>query len=356
MSVVEENARSLSNKNEPSYTLQAILSWGLLLFGLLTLIYPRVAHQPLLPAYTYSNLKDFSFWQIPFVYVGSYFTRAGGPLLFAFMLGGIIASFIPRETMKRYMSSRNFGSYMIGASSAPLLTVCSCAMIPVFGGILISGAGIGPAISFFLVAPAANILSLIFTIDLISWKIALTRLFFSWLGAIFIGLIVSRTSWGRSVETRYSGIERLTVEDEHKPSFSKKSWNASIEAGHLARMVLPYLILGVAGVSFIEAYLPPQIVSRFLVGLKGIILGGFIGVPFYTPTLVEVFLTKAMINLGMSPSAAVAFLIGGPMASIPSMLGVSRLIGWKTVFTYASLAVILSIIAGIIYSLTFTTL
>ena len=34
---------------------------------------------------------------------------------------------------------------------------------------------------------------------------------------------------------------------------------------------------------------------------------------------------------------------------IPSMLGVSRIIGWKVVLTYAVLAMIVAIISGLIY-------
>ncbi|MCD6472128.1 permease, partial [Candidatus Aerophobetes bacterium] len=81
----------------------------------------------------------------------------------------------------------------------------------------------------------------------------------------------------------------------------------------------------------------------------GVILGAAIGVPMYTPTLVEVFLVKALLNLGMSPAAAIAFLISAPMASVPSMLGVSRLINWRCVLNYAILAIVVGIIAGFIY-------
>jgi uncharacterized membrane protein YraQ (UPF0718 family) len=51
----------------------------------------------------------------------------------------------------------------------------------------------------------------------------------------------------------------------------------------------------------------------------------------------------------MAPSAALAFLLGGPMISIPSMIGVSRIIGWKTVLTYALLGVLFAAVAGFIY-------
>jgi len=67
-----------------------------------TLIYPRIAGKPLFPVYNYGNLINYPFWQIPFVYIFSYITRAWGPMLLAFTLGGAIAVFVPKKNEKIY--------------------------------------------------------------------------------------------------------------------------------------------------------------------------------------------------------------------------------------------------------------
>jgi len=325
------------------------LAWFLFLFGLFTLIYPRIVHHPLVPIFQYHTLKLYHPALIPVVYLGSYLSRAWGAFLFAFMFGGIIAAFVPSHRMRSLFSGKNIKSYILAAAFAPAMTVCSCAMIPVFGGILIAGAGIGPAISFLLMAPAANILALFFTAEIISWKLAVARFVFSFFGAIFVGYILNKTPWGKSEEERYGKITAAKATEWKKEDFHKKSENSLKEAWGLVRKALPYLLLGVAAVSYVEAYLPKEIVGAYLTGVHGVILGAAIGVPMYTPTLVEVFLVKALLNLGMSPAAAIAFLISAPMASVPSMLGVSRLINWRCVLNYAILAIVVGIIAGFIY-------
>jgi hypothetical protein len=344
-----KNVHVTQTKREATGLLRTFLAWGLFLLGVLTVVYPRFAGHPLTPAYIYKNLRDFSFWQIPFVYIFSYLSRAWGPLLFAFTLGGIIVAFVAREKMKRSMASGRVTSYFLAAALAPVLTVCSCAMIPIFGGLLISGVGIGPALTFLLMAPAANLLALIFTWQIISWKIMLFRAIFSFFGSILIGYFVSRTPAGKEKEREFAGIEALQAEEGRILRFTEKSWYSLREAWGLAKKVIPYLIAGVFVISFVEAYLPPSIVVRYLRGIQGVLLGAVIGVPTYTPTLVEVFLIRAMLNLGMDPAAALAFLIGAPMASIPSMLGVSRIIGWKVVYQYAILAVVVAAAAGFVY-------
>jgi len=342
---------------------KTILPWLIIAVGLAIIIYPRVVGTPLFPVFNYDNpatpdyneLMDYSFWQVPFVYIWSYLTRAWGPLALAFVLGGVLSTFVPKERMKKYLSSNKFYSFVLAGLFSPLLTVCSCAMIPIFGGLLMSGAGMGPALTFLLMAPAANIMALIFTGTIISTKIMLARFLFSLVGAIAIGYLVSRTKWSREQEARYTGITAVSVE-EAKLNFYEKSWNTMKEAGILAKLVLPYLGAGIFVISFIERYLPTEIVVNYLSGTTGVALGAVIGVPTYTPTLVEVFLVKSLIVKGMSPAAALAFLIGAPMASIPSMLGVSRIVGWKVVVSYVVLAVIVAFIAGLFYQSFIVTL
>ncbi len=328
-----------------------IIPWGLFLFSLVLVIFAKIVVRPLIPVWDdYGTLSDYSIWQIPIVYVASYITKAWSTLLFAFLLGGMITVLIPRDKLQSMLSSKRLRSYFLAALFAPLLTVCSCAMIPIFGSLIIAGAGVGPAITFLLMAPAANFIAIIFTVELISWKIALFRILFSFAGAVVIGYIISRTPIGRAVEQKFAGIKLAKVSSgDARPSLAENSWQFMLEGWYLAKKVLPYLGIGVVIVAFVEAYFPPQIVAEYLTGIRGILLASVIGVPTYTPSLVEVFLIQAMLTLGMSPAAALAFLIGAPMASLPSMMAVSKVVGWKLVLMYAALAVVVAAIAGIVY-------
>lgn len=335
---------------------KTVFPWALFVFGVVLVIFSKIIGRPLIPIWDIGDLTNYSFWQIPFVYIASYTTKAWSTLLFAFMLGGIISAFVPKEKMQKLMSSKSIRSYFLAALCAPLLTVCSCAMIPIFGSLIIAGAGVGPAITFLLMAPAANFIAVIFTIEMISWKIALFRILFSFFGAIVIGYIVSRTATGRKVEEQFAGIKLAEVDGESKAGFDRKSWRSLQEAWDLAKKVLPYLAAGIVIVSYIEAYFPPQIVADYLTGTGGVLLASVIGVPTYTPSLVEVFLIQAMLGLGMAPAAALSFLIGAPMASLPSMMAVSKVVGWKLVLTYAILAVLVAALAGMTYLYTVTVL
>ncbi len=327
------------------------LPWFLLVFGIFTVVYKASTGDTIFPVYDYGELQDYAVWEIPYVYILNYATRAWGTLLFAFMLGGMIAAFVPKEKMKKYLTSKNFSSYVLAALLAPAMTVCSCAMIPIFGGLVVAGAGVGPAVTFLLMAPAANFIAIITTIDIISLELAVARVVFAFFIAIIIGYLVSKTRAAKAVEERFAGLAVQAQEDfqEYKESFSQKTKNALSEAGDLLKKVVPYLALGLFVVSYVDAYLPPEIVAQYLTGITGVGLSALLGVPLYTPTLVEIFLIRALLDLGMAPAAALAFLIAAPMASIPSMLGVASLVGRSLVINYALLSILMAFIAGSIY-------
>ncbi len=327
------------------------LPWFLLALGLFTVVYKTVTGSNLFPVYDYGRLEDYAFWEIPYVYILNYATRAWGTLLFAFMLGGVIAAFVPREQMKKYLTSSRFSSYFLAALLAPVMTVCSCAMIPIFGGLIVAGAGVGPAVTFLLMAPAANFIAVITTIDIISLEIAVARVVFAFFAAIIVGYLVSLTRAARAVEERFAGIKIQGEMDiqEDKETFAQKTGNAYREAGDLLKKVAPYLLLGLFVVSYVDAFLPPEIVARYLTGITGVGLSALMGIPLYTPTLVEIFLIRALLDLGMDPAAALTFLIAAPMASIPSMLGVASLVGRRLVVNYAVLSIVMAFIAGNIY-------
>jgi uncharacterized membrane protein YraQ (UPF0718 family) len=114
-------------------------------------------------------------------------------LLPAFYIAGAMTALIPKETITRFLgrSTPKYISYPAAASAGFLLAVCSCTVIPLFAGIYKKGAGLGPAITFLFVAPAINILALVYTGGVIGVDLAVARLVLSLTFGISIGLIMA---------------------------------------------------------------------------------------------------------------------------------------------------------------------
>jgi uncharacterized membrane protein YraQ (UPF0718 family) len=114
-------------------------------------------------------------------------------LLPAFYIAGAMTALIPKETVTRFLgrNTPKWISYPASALAGFLLAVCSCTVIPLFAGIYKKGAGLGPAITFLFVAPAINILALVYTGSVIGMDLALARLFLSLVFGVGIGLIMA---------------------------------------------------------------------------------------------------------------------------------------------------------------------
>ncbi len=114
-------------------------------------------------------------------------------LLPAFYIAGAMTALIPKETVTRFLgrNTPKYISYPASALAGFLLAVCSCTVIPLFAGIYKKGAGLGPAITFLFVAPAINILALVYTGGIIGLDLAIARLVLSLAFGISIGIIMA---------------------------------------------------------------------------------------------------------------------------------------------------------------------
>jgi len=322
------------------------------LFVFAALVYSRIMAYSLAPTMKPADFHGLPVWYIPIAYLTDYFSHGWICLLFAFVVAGLIYEFIPKEAITGYMGGNRVTGYALALGMAPFLTVCSCTMVPLFAGVLYGGAGIGPAIAFLLMAPSSNILAILLTGDLLYWELAWVRILVSVVVALTAGLVISNTPWGRAVEKEHqvSTSQTKTMVALAKPPLDERLWAALKFAGYLGKQILPYFILGLVAVSYVEAFLPEDIVGNYLTGVTGVLIASVVGGPLYTPTLVEIVIGRGLWSLGMSKGALLAWLMGQPY-DVANALAVSRITRCKVVLTYMFIAWAGSVIFGLLYGI-----
>ena len=114
-------------------------------------------------------------------------------LLPAFFIAGALSALMPKEAITKYLgrSTPKWISYPAAALGGFVLAVCSCTIMPLFAGIYMQGAGLGPAITFLFVGPAVNILAISLTGVQIGMDIALARVVLSIVFGTGIGLLMA---------------------------------------------------------------------------------------------------------------------------------------------------------------------
>jgi uncharacterized membrane protein YraQ (UPF0718 family) len=315
----------------------------------------------------------------------------------AFFIAGAMAALIPKDLLLPYLGKKSpkHVAYPIAVVTGLLLAVCSCTVLPLFAGIRKGGAGIGPAIAFLYTAPATNIVAVLYTGSLIGWDVALARIFLSILFAVVIGIIINSLfredpesnaadTFDKS-DTKYDtrrlfyffsaligillagtrisdptlkyatvGVLIVITAAITKKFFTKEEVNNWMrESWGFAKTIAPLLLAGVFVSGIVKVILPQEFVSKYVGSnsLSNMFIPVIFGVLVYFPTLVEVPMAKAFIDLGMAKGPLLAYLLSDPVLSLPSILVVSKIMGAKRTAVYVSLIIILTVSGGYLFGL-----
>jgi len=128
-----------------------------------------------------------------------------------------------------------------------------------------------------------------------------------------------------------------------------------------AKQIFPLLFIGVflsglfLGRPGSEGLIPSAWVAR-LVGGNSILSNLFASVAgalMYFATLTEVPILQGLMANGMGKGPALALLLAGPALSLPSMLVLRKILGWKKALTYILLVVVMATATGMAYGALF---
>ena len=155
-------------------------------------------------------------------------------------------------------------------------------------------------------------------------------------------------------------ISIISLTDK-KEENDNKDW--IISSWDFAKQILPLLVIGVMIAGFllgsthgdtaIAGVIPNEWVSRLLGGnsLASNMFASVAGAFMYFATLTEVPIIQGLLGSGMGQGPALALLLSGPSLSLPSILVIKSVLGWKKTIVYTSLVIVLSTIAGLLYGL-----
>ncbi len=336
-------------------------------------------------------------------------------LIPAFFIAGAISVFVSQASVLKYFgaSARKILSYSVASISGTVLAVCSCTVLPLFAGIYMRGAGIGPATAFLYSGPAINVLAIVLTARILGWQLGLARAVGAVLFAVLVGLIMA-TFFRKDEAERTAGQMYLPDAEEKgrtltqdslfmltmvlilifaafaRPvagesgiwsiifaakwyitaalliilGFMLKGWFRREERSTwvqatwgFMKQIFPLLAGGVLVAGFTlgraghEALIPEHYIQTLLGGnsLGANLFAAVAGALMYFATLTEIPILQGLIGSGMGQGPALALLLAGPALSLPSMLVIGSVMGAKKTFVFCCTIVILSTIAGMLY-------
>lgn len=269
-------------------------------------------------------------------------------LLFGFLVAGLLSVVISPDAVERHLGGHGLLPVLKAAAFGVPLPLCSCGVVPVAASLRRHGASRGATAAFLLSTPQTGVDSVMVTLGLLGPVFAIFRP----LAALAIGVV-----GGQLVQLAGSGEagDSSAVEPCSEAccsGHSGRSWLVRVlRYGFvtLPRDIGKPLLVGLAVAGGLSALLPDDCFGRLLGrGLLGMVAMMAVGIPLYVCATASVPIAAALIAKGLSPGAALVFLMTGPATNAAGIAMVWKLLGRRATLVYLAVVALSALGCGLL--------
>ncbi|MCB1120694.1 MAG: permease [Verrucomicrobiae bacterium] len=265
-------------------------------------------------------------------------------LLLGFFLAGLLSVLIRQELIERWLGKKSFGSVVKASLFGVPLPLCSCGVIPVTSSLYRRGASKGATTSFLTSTPQTGIDSILATAGLIGPLFAWVRVGVALISGIIAGLLVD------IFETKRKETTDFHYENEQAPATTlREKFRACFHYGFytLPQDIGKSLVVGILLAGLLGALLPEDWGKSFLSNPWLTYLAvTLIAIPLYVCSTGSIPIAFALMTSGVSPGAALVFLIAGPATNVATLTTLYKILGRRTIAIYLSCIVGISWLSG----------
>jgi len=304
---------------------------------------------------------------------------------------------------KKVMTKSPWLSIILATVVGAFSPFCSCGVIPVISALLIGGVPLAPVFAFWVASPSMDPEIFFLSVSVLGWELAVWRLVSTFALSLIAGAVAHFlvksgyiTTFIRSKESK---IERPKAQISLQPEFMKaqdylafqKKETVGLQISGMAvtccaekteptsacscsstnepanektfrqRLINEslksvWMITKFMGLAFllnalINLYVPQEWIGQLLnqEGFASVIIAAVLGVPVYTSNITALPMVGGLLQLGLHPGAALAFLISGPLTTIPAMAAVYGITTRKVFGLYVAFSLFGALLFGLLY-------
>lgn len=267
------------------------------------------------------------------------------------------------KLIARAFSGNPVRAVVAAALVGALSPFCSCGVIPLIAAMLMAGVPLAPVMAFWIASPIMDPEMFVLTAAGIGLGFTIAKTIATVAMGLMAGFVViamERRGWFADVlkNAPSCGACRPKFDASAPVTVAWKFWNdAQRREDFYAEMLNTGWFLGkwLTFAFFMEslmvAYVPTQLIvqavgegSAFAVPLAALV-----GIPSYLNGYAAIPLVAGLLDMGMSPGAAMTFITSGAVSSIPAAIAVYALVKKSVFALYALLGLTGSILAGYVY-------
>ena len=273
-------------------------------------------------------------------------------LLFGFFAAGVLSVFFSPAYIYKHMGKPGIKSIFKAALFGVPLPICSCGVIPVTVSLKKQGAGRGAAGSFLISTPQTGLDSFFATYAMLGWAFAIFRPIVAFITGIIGGLLMENFGKPADEKEEAPGVNQ---EDDDQPRV--RGWKtipAILHYGFIKLLgnIASALLVGLVLAALIHLLVPPDFGAKYLksdwLAMPAMLI---FGIPLYVCSTASIPIAASLIVKGISPGAALVFLITGPATNVATITIMSKVLGRKAVVIYLLTVAVAAIAAGYIFNL-----
>lgn len=312
-------------------------------------------------------------------------------LVLGLLLGGLMKALIPTTLLHKHLRGDGLGSVLKAALLGAPLPLCSCGVIPAAVGLRKAGASKPATTSFLVSTPETGIDSISLTYAMMGGFMALARPIAALFSAIVTGLLVSRFDkeqhlapltndmanekshhhehnhghehnhhhHGHGHTHHHHHSEHLDCCDPYEepntntaspsPHFLQQAREGIQYAfSTLLNEIVFWLFIGLLFAAAIQTWLPADFLAQWGHGLVAMLVMLLVGIPMYICATASTPIAAGLIMAGVSPGAALVFLLAGPATNISTLGVISKQLGKRSMLLYLIGVTISAVSAGLL--------
>ncbi len=263
-------------------------------------------------------------------------------LLLGFLFAGLLHVFIPENMISKYMGKSNARSAFNASLLGVPLPLCSCGVIPTGVSLYKNGASKSSTISFLISTPQTGVDSILATYSLLGLPFAIIRPFVALFTGIFGGIVANFIE--KDLKSNQPTPLQMFNTEKPERSISALFKYAFVD---FLQDISNWLVIGLLLAATISVILPDNFFQTYidndLLSMLIILVGA---IPLYVCATGSIPIAAVLIMKGLSPGAALVFLMAGPATNLATITVLNNVMGKKALFSYLSSIIIGSLLFG----------
>lgn len=282
-------------------------------------------------------------------------------VLFGLLVAGLLKVFISPNSVAKHLGQGRFSSVFKAALLGIPLPLCSCGVLPAAAGLKRQGANNGATAAFLISTPESGVDSMAITYALMDPIMTVARPISAMATAVAAGVSENLLSPPEKQQAAAPDLSCAVdgccdgVDCDPADHAKHHTWSEKIKAGlgyafgELWGDLAAWFMAGMILAGIITALVPTELMGRYLGGgMSSMLIMLAVGIPLYICATASTPIAAALILKGVSPGAALVFLLAGPATNVTSLTVLTKVLGKRATAVYLAAIAVGALVSGLL--------